>query len=206
MTVTDVPGQQADALVAEIQRKVALAAREVMDAAAREAAAIRQSARDKARRQLDRVRVELRQTRERHLAQATAENDAAARRRTAASARELLAVGWPLLEKALEARWHEAGARTRWIEAVLDAACARLQPGAWVVRVPADLDAAGHQALRNALVVRGAAEAVVERDGALRAGLSVESAGATLDATVRALLADRAEVEAMLLAAAVIEG
>jgi F0F1-type ATP synthase membrane subunit b/b' len=201
LTASTQSASQADALIAEIRHKVALAAQALLDDATREADGIRQAARDKARRQLLRARGELRQAREQHLARATAELDAATRRRDAASARAILAIAWPLLEAALDLRWIDAAARERWIDAALDEASRRLRHGAWVVRVPADLDAAGCEALQRALAQRGATSTTVQPDAALHAGLIVESAGATLDATPRALLADRAEVEAMLLGA-----
>jgi vacuolar-type H+-ATPase subunit E/Vma4 len=194
------PQLQADTLIAEIQKKAVQSANDATDAAAREAQAILQSARDKARRQLQRARADLRQMRLRRLAQVKAELETTSRRRASARTHQLLARAWPLLETALERRWRATQGRERWIAALLDEAVARLAAGAWVVRHPADLDPAARSHLRAALDQRGGALATLVADAALRAGLIVEIAGVRLDATPRALLADRYAVEAALLA------
>lgn len=191
---------QADTLVAEIRARSAQAGRALLDAADAEAQAIVAAARVKAQRQLGRARADLLATRARRIAQVNAELDTQRRRRLSIEALHLLARAWPQLEAELERRWRDPAARTAWITALLDCARNRLLAREWTVRHPAELDGAALAALRALLERGGVAHVTLHADAALHAGLIIEGGGARLDGTPPALLADRASVEATLLA------
>lgn len=192
---------QADALVDEIERQVALRERELLDAAAAEAAAIRLRARQKARRQLQRAVEDMRTTGQQRLRQLHATLETARRRRAARHALDALALVWPRLDQAIEQRWNEPRTRSVWMSAQLALARSRWPAQAWVLRHPAAWRDDEVAALRAALRTHAPGEVTLLADASLHAGLVVEVDGARLDSTPRALLADRARVESALLAA-----
>lgn len=191
---------QAEALVEQIQRQVAARRRELLDAAELEASAARQRARDKARRQLHRAIADLRETERQRVQQLRAELESATRRRAAANALDMLSSAWPRLGQAIERRWDDPVIRAPWVHAQLAQACARLPQRGWVLRHPAGWGNAELSALRDALHVRGVAGATLLADAELRVGLVIAVDGVRLDSTPQALLADRARIEAALLA------
>jgi hypothetical protein len=203
--VTVVPSSaaelQAAALIEEIGRKVAQSRGEILAAAAREAAQIRQRARAKARRQLRRAIDEMRASERQRVAQVQAELATRSSRRVSAQSLAALAQAWPLLVEAIRRRWDDPPSRAQWLQAQLGQARARLHPGPWRVAHPAAWGEADITALRATLARHGVTEASLQADPALASGLVIEAAGARLDSTPQALLADRAAVEAALLAA-----
>lgn len=191
---------QADALIAEIGRQVAAQRQALLDSAAREAEEIRQRARAKARARLRRAVEALRTAERQQTQQVLAEIETAARRQASVRAQQTLALAWPRLATAVEHRWHDAAARADWIDAQLTIAAARLPAQGWTVRHPAAWHEADAAALRTSLQRMGVAGAALQADATLHAGLVVEVGGARLDSTPQALLADRPQVEAALLA------
>jgi len=191
---------QADALVAEIARQVDAARVELVAAAAREVQEIRQRARAKARRQMRRAIEEMRATGRQRLTQAMAELETERGRRRAAHSQQVLALAWPLLVDAIGERWADEASRVRWIDAQIDSARRRFGDRPWTVVHPADWQDADVAALRETLTRSGVDKAVLRGDPALTAGLVIEIAGARLDSSPPALLADRSAVEAVLLA------
>jgi vacuolar-type H+-ATPase subunit E/Vma4 len=194
---------QADALIAEIGRKVDASCAAIRAEAEREAEALRQRSREKARRQLQRALDEMRATARRRSAQAQAEQETARSRRAAARAALWLSQAWPALGEAIERRWSDRGARAQWIAAQIAQAGARLGGRHWTVRHPAAWSAAEVDALRSALAGSAAAGSTLHGDAALAIGLVIDADGARLDSRPAALLADRAAVQARLLAAIV---
>jgi len=191
---------QAGVLVAEIRARGAAEALAVLSAADAEAASILQGAREKARRQLARVRADLRATRRRRLMQVAAELETARRQRASAQSLRLLEQAAPRLAAELARRWREPSTRQRWIAMLLATAAARLRVHDWCVRHPEDLDSAGANGLRAQLARLGTVHADAVADRNLRTGLVIEGGGVRLDGTADALLADRASVAAALLA------
>ena len=191
---------QAGALIDAIRRKVEADCRALLGAAAREAADIRQRSRRKARRQLQRAIDDMRAIERQRLLQAHAELETQSRRQASQRALALLSAGSPLLPGALLRRWRDLGARTRWIDAQLAAAVARLGARPWRVRHPAAFDTVEVAALHAALDAVGVHDALLRPDAGLDAGLVIEADGACLDSSPQALLADRPAVEATLLA------
>ena len=197
------PLAQADALVDEIGHQAATQRQQILDAATREGDEIRARARDKARRQLRRALAELRASGRERLQQVRAELETAARRRSSARALDALAAAWPRLGDALARRWDDAAARELWIDAQLALAQARLPSAGGVLRHPATWHDGDRDALRRRVAARGVTDAGLVADERVTIGLVVEADGVRLDSTPQALLADRAFVEAALLAALV---
>lgn len=194
---------QAAVLVEEIASKLDRECAGLLAAAAAEGDELRRRARDKARRQVRRALDDLRQLEYERTRQLDAELDAERRKNETAHAQQALDAAWPQLRGALEARWHDDAARLRWIGAQLALAQQRLVGRPWRVRYPATLAAAEVDTLRALLAAHGHADAERVADGALVAGLVIESSQAWLDSTPAALCADRGAVEAALLAALV---
>lgn len=195
--------QQADALIEAIERKVDASCAAIRAEAEREAEALRLRSREKARRQLQRALDEMRATARRRSAQAQAELETARSRRAAAQATLWLTQAWPALGAAIERRWSDRGTRAQWIAAQLAQAGARLGGRHWTVRHPAAWSGAEVDALRAALAGAAATGSTLRADAALSVGLVIDADGARLDSRPAALLADRAAVQARLLAAIV---
>jgi hypothetical protein len=196
---------QADALVDDIERKVAQTCRELREAAGREADAVRQRARLRARRQMRRAIQDMRAVADQRLQQARAELETEARQLARTRATAALSAAWPQLAAAIEQRWREPAARAAWIDAQIGLARTRLGPKDWTVRHPGARSEGENGALQvelqAALHARGIVGAVLQPDAGSSAGLIIEVGRARLDSTARALLADRSAVEAALLAA-----
>ena len=191
---------QADALVEEIQRKVAEEQRKLLDDAAREADEIRQRARVRARRQLHRAIAEMRANERQRTLQVRAELETANRRQASVRSLEALAEAWPRLTRAIEQRWSDSAARARWLAAQVAMARTRLPPTGWVLNHPAAWSDAESSALDELLRTQGVADFTLRSDANLHVGVVIEAGGVRLDSTLRALLTDRPLVESALLA------
>lgn len=167
-------------------------------------------ARDEARRLLRDARAEARRNAARAFADARHRGDeriAAARamletrRRLAKQRRNaaLLAACWQALPDALVARWNDDATRVPWVTRTFDDAVHALPRGRWRVAHAAGWPAGERQAM--AARIHGATGEMpdIEEVPALRAGLAVAADGTSIDATLEALLADRADIGALLL-------
>lgn len=174
--------------------------REIMARAQHEARQLLRAAHAEARQRMRRHAQELKQRRDRERSRAEAELATARRQHRQRGDRALLDAGWAQLRQALAARWQAPTARRRWIENLARQALARLPRGSWTVSHPAAWDRTEREALAKQLAsVLGAAPAWTgDRD--IAAGLRFCVGGACLDGTLDGLFADRAAVEAMLLA------
>ncbi len=174
--------------------------REIMARAQREARQLLHEAHAAARLRMRRHAQELKHLRNRERSRAQAELATARRQHRQRGDRALLDAGWAQLRQALAARWQAPAARRRWIDNLVRAALARLPRGPWTVTCSAAWDRAEREALAKQLTsALGAAPAWIE-DRNVAAGLRFCVVGACLDGTLDGLLADRAAVEAMLLA------
>lgn len=199
------PEQQADALVQDIRRQLAIREQELFAAADREAREIRAKARDKARRQTRRAIEDLRAAERERTQQLRAELETASRRRASALAQHSLALAWPQLAEALRRHWHAQTCRQRWMGAQLDLARARLPASGWLLRHPQVWRDDERAELLALLQQSGITNATLQPDPALTVGLIIEADGIRLDSTPAALMADRPRVEAALLAALAID-
>lgn len=179
---------QAQALQQALQQQAEARCRALLDAAAGEAAAIRARAHEKAGQQLRRATAELRAAARAGLRQAEAEVESARRQAQTRQARQALDEAWPQLPEALRRRWQEPAARAAWIAALVELARARLHGSTLRVRHPPATEPPAWPGT--------SLEGVP--DPALEAGLVIEADGAWVDGSPAALLADRAQVEAML--------
>ncbi len=110
-----------------------------------------------------------------------------------------LAAGWQRLPAALLACWTDPAARRMWVDRVTNSARAVLPKRAWRIVHAADWPPAERDALARELgSALGTAPAFVS-DPSLRAGLKIAADGNVIDGTQEGLLADRAEIGAMLL-------
>jgi hypothetical protein len=127
---------------------------------------------------------------------------AQARLETARRAREqrravaLLAAAWPRLPAALLELWRQPAMRTAWALHLAEAACRALPAGGWRVEHPPGWA----EAERQAFAARIGAEVEFAPDAGIEAGLRVCRGGNRVDGSLQALLADRREIEAQLLA------
>lgn len=190
---------QADALIEEMAQKVAQVRDELQGVAEQEARQIRQRARTKARQRLRRAIAEMRAAQAQRTQQLHAELETASRQQASVRAQQTLDAAWPRLAEAIEARWSDPVARAHWLAAQLALARSRLPGQAWTVRHPGAWGAAELATLRDAMVGQGERAATLQSDTRLTTGLVIEVGGARLDSTPAALLADRPQVEAVLL-------
>jgi hypothetical protein len=112
----------------------------------------------------------------------------------------LIALAWPRLQGALEARWGDPEGRAVWVATTVEQAQARLPGVSWTIRHPPDWPRTESLALERRLAAEQTQPVRFVADGALTAGLIIESEGASLDASLGGLLSDRRRLEARLLA------
>lgn len=177
----------------------------IAEEASQQAAAIRAQARDEARLRLREAFAQERTRAQSRVAAAQAEVHTLRRLHEQQQASAWLARAWLRLPQALQARWHDAAARQRWVAAALDEATRLLPRGGWrVVHAPgwpADDRLAALQALAQAPDSHTGAPVEVIEDATLNAGLRVLALGNVVDATLGGLTADRRAIGAQLLAA-----
>ncbi len=174
--------------------------RDIMARAQREARQLLHEAHAAARERMRRHVQELKHLRDTGHGRAEAEVATAHRQQQQRRDRALLDAGWARMRAALAARWHEPVARRRWVENLAQQALARLPRGRWSVTCPAEWERAERAALAKLLESKLGAEPEWIEDRNIAAGLRFCVGGACLDGTFEGLLADRAAVEAMLLA------
>lgn len=191
--------RQAEALLALVEADRAGKCGAILGAAREQAAAIRRDAHEAAR---ERMRAMFAEERERRAARVAAGRaDLETRRRIGLQRRAAaqLAAAWQALPRALTGRWQGGDERAAWIAgAVADAR--RLLPGStWRVAHAAGWPQAERAALAAALAGDGIA-VTFEENAAPDAGLRIAAGGNVVDGTLAGLLADRAEIGALLLA------
>lgn len=113
--------------------------------------------------------------------------------------KRLVARGWEELRPALARRWQNEAQRRAWIEALVRRADALLPAAEWRVEHPSGWDPGEMPSLGAQSSARAGPPTFVE-DADIEAGLRIRVEGTCLDGTTEGLLADRAAVEAALLA------
>ena len=106
---------------------------------------------------------------------------------------------WPQLVDALVARWRDPAGRRAWFRAAARQARERMRGDVWKVEHPVGWDTDEQREFIAALGVTNDVVTLTE-DRDLAAGIRIRGTQATLDATIHGLIADRAAVEASLLA------
>jgi hypothetical protein len=159
----------------------------VRSAHARARAAMRRALEDE--RRLERQRV------------GAAEANLETRQRLALQRRNaaLVAAAWRLLPEVLLARWRDPSTRERWVDRVIESACAALPAGRWRIAHPVGWPSTERD--RAASRIRELSGTAPEwfADMAVSAGLRIEANGTVVDGTIAALLDDRSDIAAALL-------
>lgn len=187
---------RAEALIARIEAETGAETARIMAEAEAEAAAIVAAAHARARDRVHREIEALRRSRAEALRHETARLDTARRQLRQREARAEIDAGLPALDAAFAVLWADEAARMAWARAALVAARARFAPGGWTVLHPK-----GWRAEERAALAEEIGDALgFEEDPGLAAGLRIRAGNAWLDATPRALMADREATGAALLA------
>jgi vacuolar-type H+-ATPase subunit E/Vma4 len=143
---------------------------------------------------------ELRELGRRRLALAHAELETARRGYERRCDLALIEQGWELLRERLRGRWQDAASRAQWVEGLATQALAALPRGEWTVVHPPGWPAAEQKQLVQRLAQASIKAPQFKAEPAVSAGLRLCVQGACLDGTLEGLLADRAAVQAMMLA------
>jgi hypothetical protein len=194
-----IPSAQAEILEREIAQQTREECGAVTAAAEQEARAIVADAHATARRRMHEAVVELRREAARRIARAEAAAETAARQRAQRRAATAVERAWPLLTDAVAARWHNEAGRRAWTAGVVRAVRDRIAAPTLAVEHPLDWTAAEQRDFCSALGREAGTVTFTPRQD-LAAGIRVNAARATLDATPHGLLADRQAIAALLLA------
>ena len=114
---------------------------------------------------------------------------------------DLLRDGWPALVDGLRRRWSDPPARASWCDMVTERALGAFGPSKWTIEHPSDWTDADRELVEQSLASHGVPPPAFQLDESTTAGLRVRHGTACLDGTIDGLLAERARVEARLLAA-----
>ena len=182
--VADASRRDCEAVAASAERD----ARELIGAAHRAA-----------RRRMHDSVLEIRQIMRRELNQAQAALETARRQHQQRCDFRLLEASWSLLGDALVRRWQDAPARQAWIASLVHQARHALPVGNWQVHHPVDWPTNERERLAADLSAVGVTPQWIV-DPRARAGLRLCAQGACLDGTAEGILADRAAIQAQLLA------
>lgn len=194
-----VAAAQSDALLREVEQQANEEGRALLAAAEEEAATMIAQAYTSARRRLRDAIGELRREGARLKSRAKAQRETDARLRAQRGAAEAVRRAWPQLVDALVARWQDPAGRRAWFRAAARQARERMRGDVWNVEHPVDWNADEQREFVAALGVTNDVVALTgDRD--LAAGIRIRATQAALDATIHGLIADRAAVEALLLA------
>jgi len=184
-----------------IRHQQELRCREIIADADRNA---KQAIRDNRSRLYERQRQALReerQHREHALLIAKSRIETAHRRRAFARHEKVLQFAWPLLLEALARRWSDPDQRRAWCDMIVTEAAATLMGPDWVVEHPPDFPVDDRDALVDRMRKLGLAVPSFIACEHIACGLRIRTATSCLDGTIDGLLAARADVEALLLAA-----
>jgi vacuolar-type H+-ATPase subunit H len=191
--------RNAQALI-DLVRDAATARREALLGAARdEAARLVREAHAEARRRLRSAFGDARKRGRDRIDAARAMLETRRRQSRQRHSAALLAAAWQRLPGALEARWRDDRARADWVSRTLAEARLALPAQRWRIVHPADWAGAERDALVAAVHAATGVAPDLVADATLAAGLALAADGTTVDATLASLLADRAELGAMLL-------
>ncbi len=173
-----------------------------------------------ARQRVHQVLAELRRDARGHIVAAEARAQARERSREHRATLALLEAGWTRLGEELARRWQDPATRATWVEILVERALASLPAARWLIRYPADWPESEREKLAQTLAERLPQPPEWSPDAGIPAGLHICAGGASpqgdsdplraearaesyacVDGTLEGLLADRAAVEAALLAA-----
>ena len=174
--------------------------REALANAHAQARVVRRDAQRTARARLHTHVQALKQERRRALALASAELDTAHRQHRNRCDYALIQAGLKQLDTALVARWRDVTARHQWVESLMRTALARLPRVRWEISHPPEWPQREQSELDTRLAPQLGVAPVLRAEPGISAGLRVRAGTALLDGTLEGLLADRAMIEALMLA------
>jgi hypothetical protein len=174
--------------------------REALTRAHAQAEVLRRAAQRAARARMHAHIQTLKQERRRALALAAAELDTAQRQQRNRCDYALIETGLQQLDAALMDRWQDAATRRQWVGRVVRNARARLPRERWEISHPPGWPQSEQHELAARLAPELGAAPVFRAEPGIRAGLCVRAGTARQDGTLDGLLADRAAIEALLLA------
>ncbi len=123
------------------------------------------------------------------------------RQRQQRSDKLLVEQGWEKLIETLMMRWRDSNQRSSWVKALVLQGLALLPTGEWRVAVPPGWERDEMLGLGDEMAALPLVQSpTFVEDSSITAGLRIEVDGACLDATMDGLLANRAAIEAQLLA------
>ena len=117
-----------------------------------------------------------------------------------AAARAKLDRAWELLTRQLERRWRTAAHRRLWVNMVFDVARQRLPSGQWQLESPQDWIQEERDDLVQQILLHTGITPLLKSFTDIKAGIRISANGATVNATIKGLTADRTRIEAELLA------
>jgi hypothetical protein len=174
--------------------------RALLDAARAEARGLRARAfreeRARLHQRVTAVRTDLRM----RIQAARAERDTRERAGSERANARVLALAWPRLRDSLAARWADPAGRRHWVDTALAQARLVLPAGVWTLRHAPGWTEPEWSPLAAELAGALGAEPRFVAEGSLAGGLTIETSGAMLDASLEGLLRDRTRIEGRLLA------
>ena len=188
------------ALLDFVEAHRAMRCKELLSAAEARAQAIRNEARREARMRLRAALAQERERAAREIALAQAQLNTRRRQHRQREANVLLREAANRLPDELARRWLDPQARARWAGAMLAHAAALLTDGGWEIRHPSDWPATEREGAARALASPPRGALRFTADPAIRAGLQIHAGHNVVDGSIAGLLADRAAIEARLLA------
>ena len=113
---------------------------------------------------------------------------------------QLLGLAWQMLPDVLLERWQDPVRRSKWVAQAIDSAQRLLPHEMWTLSVAPGWPAQEREQARQSVASRLGTMPGCSEAAEIQAGLLIIAAGNRLDATLAGLLADRAAIEARLLA------
>jgi vacuolar-type H+-ATPase subunit E/Vma4 len=191
---------RAQALVDRIEAETKAETDRILGAAEAEAALVLRAARERARKRVAAEIVRLRREHRDAVQRVDAQHDTQRRQLKQREAGAIIEAGLPAVRDALAGLWAEAETRRGWIMALVARAEAQFGQAKWCVehgRHWADVDI---EALVAAVQRASGQRPDIREDPAIEAGLRLRKGNAVLDGSLGALIGDRKETGAALLA------
>lgn len=191
---------QADALKSLLDESRDARCREAREQAEIQASELRRQARRQARERVSKAAHEERDRLQQEVRAVEAEIETEQRKRARQRDMQLIAAGITALENTLTARWDSRAARIKWAEVTVMEAAEVLLGREWTLEHPPEWnDAERDQALAFAAQHCDAKMSPAAAED-LDVGLRILSKGATVDMSVRGLMANQRSIKGALLA------
>ncbi|MEO5332085.1 MAG: hypothetical protein H7839_08685 [Magnetococcus sp. YQC-5] len=188
------------AMLALVEEKRVQQQNRILAQAQAEAAHLMAEAHRLARARMKETITQERRRQERAFQTAQAQHETELRHQVLNQAKRQLQTGRDLLDKVLLEQWRMPDSRRHWITSVTERAVAFLPKGLWEVCHPKDLDGVELVPLVEIVQREGLMAPRTRSEETVMAGLRIGCQGAWVDGTLTGLVANRATIDAMLLA------